>query len=110
MRVLELAVSHNVKFICLPCNATQYAQPLDVAVYRPMKIYWREILNNWKETSEGKKFGTLPKELFPTLLTRLVKKLTPTVEQNLISGFRSSGIYPVDVEELLKKFVHYQNV
>lgn len=52
-RVLQLCSDHHVKFICLPPNATHICQPLDVAVYRPLKGYWRRVLTEWKDSDEG---------------------------------------------------------
>lgn len=103
VRVIELCQERKVKFICLPPNTTGICQPLDVAVYRTMKGYWRTILRNWKESPEGRKNVILSKEQFPTLLKRLVDKLKPTIQSNLKFGFRSCGIYPTDVEPLLEK-------
>jgi len=70
-----------------------------------MKGLWSSILGKWKETAEGKKFGTVPKKVFPVLLKCLVDQLAPTVTTDLISGFRSCGIYPKDLDALLEKFI-----
>lgn len=70
IRVLELCSQRGVIFICLPANSTHICQPLDVAVYRPLKIYWRRILNEGKESDEGRKTEVIPKPMFPALLKR----------------------------------------
>ena len=46
--VLLLCRKYNVKFICLPSNSTDKTQPFDVAFFRPLKIKWCKILNDWK--------------------------------------------------------------
>lgn len=42
--VLSLCDQHNIRFMFLPENSTHLLQPLDVAVFRPMKGYWRHLL------------------------------------------------------------------
>jgi len=42
--VTELCDNNNIKFIFLPENSTHLMQPLDVAVFRPMKEKWRQLL------------------------------------------------------------------
>lgn len=103
LRVLQLCEEHNIRFVCLPPNTTHITQPLDVAFFGPMKRVWRGILTKWKETKIGSKYPTIPKDIFPTLLKELMNTLQPTMEQNLMSGFKKSGIYPLNKQILLDR-------
>jgi hypothetical protein len=58
----------NIHFVCLPVNSTHITQPLDVALFQPAKVAWRQILTEWKKTPEGLKSTVLPKQQFPILL------------------------------------------
>ena len=49
----------GIKFISLIYNTTHLCQPLDVAVFRPLKKVWRTILVNWCKESRNK--GTILK-------------------------------------------------
>ena len=98
--VVSKCNQHGIKFICLPPNSTHLTQPLDVAVFSALKANWRRIIQDWKKTPAGMKFGTLPKQQFPTLLKRLVLSLN---SENLKSGFRACGIHPLDPQEVLKR-------
>ena len=100
--VLQTCEKMNIAFVCLPPNATNMMQPLDVAVYGPMKKAWRAILTAWKEGA-GRTRASLPKDKFPTLLSQLMTKLQPNIKQNLQSGFRACGIAPLDRQQVLKK-------
>lgn len=75
-------------------------QPLDVAFYAPLKKYWREILTDWKK-SGGRKMSTLSKDIFPQLLKKLRGKLyeNDKASENLISGFRKTGLVPFQPAE-----------
>ena len=75
----------NIAFVCLPPNATQLCQPLDVACFGPMKRKWRSILTEWKQSGR-KQAGTVPKDVFPKLLKRLMSEL-PNQRENMLSGF-----------------------
>ncbi|XP_071959534.1 jerky protein homolog-like [Antedon mediterranea] len=98
--VVTAAKENNVYFTALPPNSTHLTQPLDVAVFRPMKVVWRNILDNWRKTSRRQ--GTIPKEVFPTLLNRLWNKVKENVASNLKGGFREAGLYPFNPQEVLK--------
>jgi hypothetical protein len=79
-------------------------QPLDVAVFGPMKRHWREkVLSAWKEECErkGENFATIPKQVFPTLLKELLesKDYGPAIR----SGFETTGLYPFSMEKALSK-------
>ncbi|XP_022191349.2 uncharacterized protein LOC111049560 isoform X1 [Nilaparvata lugens] len=99
--VLRLCSQENIKFICLPPNATHIAQPLDVAFFDHLKLAWRSVLSSWRDTAEGSKYSTIPKEKVPVLLKKLMMKIKVNKAQNLISGFRKCGIVPVDKNVLL---------
>lgn len=103
VNVLQTCRDNNVAFIGLPPNSTHLTQPLDVAYFRPMKIAWRKILTEWKETTAGRKAPSLPKDKFPQLLKSLMHKLEESGCENLKSGFRKTGIYPLDKAQVLAR-------
>ena len=103
-RVIELCIENGIRFMTLPPNSTHICQPLDVAVFRPMKSLWRTCLSDWR--AESRLSGTIPKEVFPTLLARVFYKLKP---DNLISGFRATGIWPLDSTPVLKHIAGSSN-
>lgn len=109
-KVLKACEEFNVCFICLPPNSTNVTQPLDVAVFRPLKLAWRKILQEWRDTESGSRISGIPKDTFPSLLKKLIETILPTVKQNLISGFRKCSIYPINKQELLSKFRRQQQV
>ena len=96
--VIQATIRHGIKFITLPPNATHLCQPLDVAVFRGLKESWRRILAKWRIETRIK--GAIPKENLPTLLHRLMNTVNP---DSLISGFKGTGIYPLDKNEVIKR-------
>ena len=62
VKVIE-ACKTNILFICLPPNSTHLSQPLDVAVFRALKVEWKDILDIWRHKSKCK--ANLPKTVFP---------------------------------------------
>jgi hypothetical protein len=92
--------ARDIHFVCLPVNSTRITQPLDVAVFHPMKVAWREIMTEWKKTPEGLKSSVLPKQQFPMLLNKLFEVLEPNFKTNLQSGFKKCGVMPCSVEPL----------
>jgi hypothetical protein len=100
--VIDLCQLHNVRFIFLPENSTHLLQPLDVAVFGPMKRRWRQVLTAWKEkcASNGTNYATIPKQSFPGLLGQLLEKdFGPCIR----SGFESTGLFPFSLEKALSK-------
>jgi hypothetical protein len=53
------------RFCFLPENSTHILQPLDVAVFAPLKRRWRDVLEKWKEDCAAKSihYPTLPKQV-----------------------------------------------
>ncbi|XP_054259716.1 jerky protein homolog-like [Macrosteles quadrilineatus] len=71
--VIKKCEEYDIHFVCLPKNSTHLTQPLDVAVFAPMKRVWRTVLLEWK-SREGKSLTSLPKDQFPGLLKKCSKK------------------------------------
>lgn len=101
VRVIESCVENNIKFILLPPNSTHICQPLDVAFFKPLKVAWRKTLMDWKLKNRG----TIPKDIFPRLLRRALEHLDENgkTAPNLKSGFKGSGLYPIDRNQVLKR-------
>lgn len=100
MESIRLCEASNVRFIFLPANSTHLTQPLDVAFFRPLKRKWREILEDWK-TGMGKNEATVPKDKFPSLLTKVCDSLK---EENVVSGLKKCGIAPLNRDKMLEGF------
>ena len=99
--VIKLAHDNDIYFTVLSSNSTNLLQPLDVAYFRSLKVHWRAILGNWRAESRSK--GSIPKEVFPIMLTQVLEKSKRTGgPENIKSGFRATGLYPRNVEEPLK--------
>ena len=104
-KVIASCVKNNIQFVPLVKNSTSWGQPLDVAVFGPMKRMWRTCLLRWRR--ETRSAGTVPKGIFPLLLSRVYRQLKGS---NLIAGFKASGIVPLDSRPVLKHLVGPQTV
>jgi len=47
-RVIVGCRENNISFVSLIPNSTHLSQPLDVSVFRPLKIVWAKILGKWR--------------------------------------------------------------
>ena len=96
--VVASCLKHNIRFKTLLPNSTHICQPLDVAVFRPMKVLWRQAMAKWR--IESRNGGTIPKETFPRLLARVFAQLE---NKNLVAGFKASGIVPLDINQVINR-------
>lgn len=97
--VIQKCLEHDIRFVFLPPNSTHLTQPLDVAVFAPMKKKWREQLKKWKTRNKG----TMRKDVFPRLLRKSIESLQEKLSDNIIAGFRGTGIFPLDRQQVLKR-------
>ncbi|XP_075990155.1 uncharacterized protein LOC142985794 [Anticarsia gemmatalis] len=108
IELIKKCKEKDIHFIFLPANSTHLTQPLDVAFFRPMKIAWRKIIFQWKKT-DGRNQSSIPKGCFPRLLGKLMDDLKENGPANVISGFRKTGINPLDPSIVLKKLPDWQD-
>lgn len=94
----------DVHFVCLPKNSTHITQPLDVCFFRPLKQSWRFCLNQWK--NKNTRQNAIPKSTFPSLVNEALTRVNTVgnICDNLVSGFKTTGIYPYDRNIVLNKF------
>lgn len=74
-----------------------------------MKGAWRDILRQWKNTKTGSCYTTLPKDMFPRLLTQLMDKIELNKVENLKAGFKKAGIHPVNKDKLLERLAEHKS-
>jgi hypothetical protein len=99
MSVIEACRANNIAFICLPPNATDKLQPLDVGVFGPLKKAWRAILSKYK--AEHPKEAGINKSHFPALLKNLLDEAQPG--RHLPAAFMKCGLVPVDAEKAVQR-------
>lgn len=101
--VITLCERNDVKFIALPPNSTHLLQPLDVGFFGPLKRVWKTVLGEWKKTAAGRFSASLPKTEFPRQLAKMMETLGPNLAKNMKSGFKGTGIFPLNRDHVLQK-------
>lgn len=86
---VQYAKDHDVIMFCLPTHSSHVSQPLDTAVFKPLKRNWNDAVHRFLSKYPGK---VVTKYSFSPLLKEAWEK-TMTAD-NICSGFRSAGIYP----------------
>lgn len=105
---IKICHENNIQFVFLPTNSIHLTQPLDVAFFRPLKIHWRKILEDWK-MGEGKEDTSIPKDKFPRLLKKLCLKINENGCENFMAGFKKCGIVPLNRDQVLDMFPDSRN-
>ena len=76
-------------------NATHILQPLDVAVFGPMKAKWKSFCRQWRIDHEGQELNN---ENVPEALNSFI--IDPSMASNIKSGFKNTGIFPFDANNV----------
>lgn len=99
LELIKEAMSNNIVLMKLMPHTSSVSQPLDVGVFKTMKVKWKQILN------EAVKKGnfTITKEKFGQLLRPLVEK--GFLSENARSGFSESGLWPLNRDKITATFL-----
>lgn len=95
-RIIKRAERLGIRFVYFLPNSTHLCQPLDVAVFHPLKVSWRKVLR----TQKLKRKGPYDKSSFPKLLSEAIDT-TISMKKNILSGFSATGINPLDRHQVL---------
>ncbi|XP_063217115.1 uncharacterized protein LOC134527954 [Bacillus rossius redtenbacheri] len=90
-KVAQFCADNGIIQFALYPNATHVLQPADVAIFRPLKAGWRNVVYSWKHKTGNK---VVTKVVFGPLLEAVFTERA-TVD-TVKSGFRKCGIFPFD--------------
>lgn len=85
------AEEHGINIVTLPPHTSNKTQPLDIAVYGPFKLFFNAAADSWMLRNPGKTISIY--NMAELMGTAWQKAATPV---NIISGFRTPGIWPLD--------------
>ena len=88
---------NGIHLICLPPSTSHALQLMDVSVFGPMKTVWRNILPKFYQDSKA---AGVTKGSFCVLLNQLWAQSFTSKPQNLVKGFKKTGLYPVDMHAI----------
>ena len=98
--VVRSAAEEGVLIFCLPPHTTHLTQPLDKGCFGPMKMFWHEECQEFLSKNPGK---VVTRYQFSELFGRTW--LRGMTLSNIISGFRTTGIYPFHRTALQSKLL-----
>ena len=91
--LIKEAKKEYITIVKYPPHVTDQLQSVDVTCFGPLKSTWESLLNEWVIEWGSK----LTKANFVNLLSKVWHEdLKPS---NFVSGFRTTGIFPVDREK-----------
>ena len=91
LEVQQLAKGRGLEIITFPPHCSHKMQPLDVSVYGPFKRYYNNAATNWMLSHVGRTISIYD----VAELAGVAFQKAMTIE-NITSGFRSTGIYPLN--------------
>ncbi|KAJ8911938.1 hypothetical protein NQ315_016280 [Exocentrus adspersus] len=95
---------NGIILYALPPNATHLLQPGDVAVFKPLKEYWRQEVREWQYQNENR---VVTKTEFCPIFQKVLHH--PNMPANMKNGFKACGLFPFNPDAVnYKKCV--QNV
>ncbi|XP_076664956.1 uncharacterized protein LOC143367216 [Andrena cerasifolii] len=85
----DFCSGHEIELVALFPNATHLMQPMDVALFHPLKLSYRDAVHNWRMSNDGQQ---LNKAFFACVLKSALYALNfYTILQN---GFKKCGLSP----------------
>ncbi|XP_074033464.1 uncharacterized protein [Leptinotarsa decemlineata] len=97
LRIIKCALENKIILFKFPSHLTDRLQPLDKCVFGPVKTCWEKKLIAHGKKHMGLGAGRLKKNEFTELLGEVWKE--SFTEKNIISGFVTTGIFPVNAEK-----------
>ena len=95
LALLECAKKENIHLMALPPHTTHWLQPLNRAVNGPLKSRYNRLCTEFM--SEGPN-NIINHQTWPGIFAAAWKDRV--TYENICSGFRGSGLYPVDMSNI----------
>lgn len=90
--VIDFAKSQNIEILKLPAHTSHLLQPLDLSVFKSLKVMWDEKLCVWQRRNAGRRIS---KKEFAQLFGKIWNLVCSDV---IRSGFKKGGIMPFSRE------------
>lgn len=90
----EFCQQNKIELVALYPNATHIMQPMDVAVFHPMKSAWKKHVQKWRLDNNGRK---MKREEFAPLLNTVFKDLK---KETIANGFVATGLKDLNPENI----------
>lgn len=92
----EFASQNGIILISLFPNSTHILQPLDVAVFGPLKAQWRKVICQWRIENNGNR---LSRDIFAQLLKTTLDNMKH-LSDIIKNGFRTCGLFPLNPDNI----------
>lgn len=95
---IRAAAEENVIVFCLPPHTTHITQPLDKGCFGPLKMYWREECLKYMAEHP---YHVVTRCNFSQIFAKAWRRAMTV--PNILTGFRVTGVYPLDRSVLQPK-------
>lgn len=92
MELANFCAENQIIIYCLPPNSTHIIQPCDVAIFKPLKLYWKNVVCKNKRSGNAitkTNFVYHFKEAFNSVQTSSIK-----------NGFKKCGLFPFNADSV----------
>ena len=100
-----LAFTNNIQLLFLTAHTSHVLQPLDVAIFGPLKAKYRAQLNNCLSSLTSDSVAR--KRAFLELYRRV--RIHGMAESNIQAGWEASGLWPVSLRKPLSNSLVIKN-
>lgn len=91
----EFCSDKNIELIALYPNSTHFLQPMDVAMFHPLKAAWKKAVYKWRIENSGTR---LKRDNFCPLLKTILESTCKG--STLKNGFRACGLFPFNPDAI----------
>ncbi|KAK3875434.1 hypothetical protein Pcinc_019691 [Petrolisthes cinctipes] len=98
---IELTMREDITLMKLPAHRTDVLQPLHVACFNPLKSYYEKELTARVHQTGARE--PLRKAAFVNLLSKIWR--LGLTKSNIMSGFRATGVFPVDASKYKEEHI-----
>ncbi|KAM5526920.1 transposase [Fusarium oxysporum f. sp. phaseoli] len=88
--------NNNIYLLFLPAHASHVLEPLDVAVFGPLKRAYRRLLSDLACIADNSHIGKIT-----FLYTYDKARKEATTKSNALAGFKATGLWPVNLAKVL---------
>lgn len=88
IQVSDLCVENGIELLALYPNSTHFLQPMDVSVFRPLKISWRKVVRKFRIKRDG---ARLTLQDFAPLCEYSLSQIS---RETIANGFAHCGLVP----------------